>query len=117
MILSSSRGTSGLRRTGATGRLSRMAFSKVARLSPRMGSVERISNLDGIRKQAFNLERRSPNEVAQWRAIYVLQHKERRSIVFFDTVYGANTRVVQRGGRMSFALKTGQGNRIPGDRF
>src|SRR5580698_6388882 len=82
-----------------------------------VGSVQRISNLDPQREQRFNFQRTPSNAAFQSDAIQKFHGNEGFPILLANVMNRANIRMVQRGCRLGFTLKTGESLRVAGNVF
>src|SRR5260370_11670455 len=82
-----------------------------------VGGVESVGNFDGALKQLLQFEGASLNRVPQSLAFQILHYQEDAALVLADFVDGADVRMIQSGGRTSFAPKAFQGLWISGQGF
>jgi len=80
-----------------------------------VGGVEGIGNLACQIEQDFKLHRPRADAVFQGYAIEKFHGDEGFAVLIADVIDGADVGMVERGGGLGFALKTGEGLRIAGD--
>ncbi len=81
----------------------------------RVGSIERVRNIDGQRENQLGFHRSASNTVLQRQSIQELHGDERLLATLADVVNRADVRMVEGGGRTSFTSETLQRLRVSGD--
>src|ERR1039458_1780753 len=79
-----------------------------------VSGVERVGDLDSQRQQGVNFQRTSRDAVLQCQSIQKLHNDEGFAVLVVNFVDGADVRMIQRRGRLGFALKTGERLRVFG---
>ena len=82
-----------------------------------VGGVEGIGDLGCQNEQGVEFDGLAGDAVLQGRAIEVLHGDEGAAVVLSDVVNGADVGMIERGGGLGFALKTGEPLGIAGDIF
>ena len=81
----------------------------------RVGSIERVGNLDGEGQHYGRVQRPSCNPVLQRQPIQKFHGDERLPVLLANVVNRTDIGVIQCGGGMGFALKTGECLRVTGN--
>ena len=77
--------------------------------------VERVGDFDGEREEVFDIHGAAVDAVLERLAVEKFHGDEGLAVLFADVVNGADVGMVERGGRLRFALETGEGLGIAGD--
>src|ERR1035438_5823365 len=83
----------------------------------RMRRIECVGDLNGKRQEQIGFEGTSGDAVRQHYAIQILHGDERPPVLFTDVINRADIWVIECGGGLRFAAKTGENRRVAGNFF